>query len=51
MANLEVGMNTILTCYFHSYLLPTFIVLKFFNVCIQLIKIQWRLHNEKFLKF
>jgi hypothetical protein len=30
--NVDVGMNTILICWFHSYLLPTFIVLKFFKL-------------------
>ncbi len=49
MYNVEVGMNTILTCSFHSYLLPTFLVLKFFKFCIQFINIQWKhggFHNE-----
>jgi len=51
-SNVEVGMNTILTCQFHSYLLPTFIV-KIFQFCIQLIKIQWKhggFHNETLKK-
>jgi hypothetical protein len=32
MYNVEVGMNTILTCSFHSYLLPTFIILIFYSI-------------------
>jgi hypothetical protein len=38
-SNVKIGMNIILTCWFHSYLSPTFIVLKFFKFCIQLIKL------------
>ncbi len=49
MSNVEVGMNTILTCQFHSYLLTIFIILKNFKFCIQFIKTQWKhggFHNE-----
>jgi hypothetical protein len=49
--NVKVGMNTILTYYFHSYLLPTFILLIFFKFFLYLIRIQWKhggFHNETF---
>jgi hypothetical protein len=53
-SNVKLGMNIILTCLFHFYLLPTFIVLKFSKFCMQLIKTQWKhgsFHNKTFKKF